>query len=345
MEQLSLARLAQAQRKAHVLEVDFPEDKYRRRSMEQPICESYPAMNRFSRSNIFHENPRNKSKDRDQFISILNNNKYYFPSNPDDEMMETDQFSQLKSTNNFGENPRDIPKDRGQNVPKKKRFSWSKSFFQNDKNMTTAPTSRCSRSKSLTSNTGKHNLLRSGNRSDSLPSAPSYASRTTNGPDVSTEQKLRKMAFARAEQGEWAESANLFVNVLKLQRERLGLRHPELASTKYHLANALHKVGRIDQAVHLLQEALDVFLMLQKNHKFILDVASIFFLLAVIEEETGNINKAIYYVRETQKVELQALGYTSKKTNVKMLQLQKADSFPKRLARKVTSNIAMSLAA
>merc|ERR1719203_75932 len=211
MEQPSLARLAQAQRKAHVLEVDFP-DNYRRRSMEQPICESYPAMDRFSRSNIFHENPRNKSKDRDQFISILNNNKYYFPTNPEDEMMETDQFSPPKSTNTFGESPRDIRNDRDQDVPKKKRFSWSKSFFQNDKNLITAPTSRCSRSKSLTSNTGNHKVIRSVNRSDSLPSTARFASRTTNGPDVSTEQKLRKMAFARAEQGEWAESANLFVN-------------------------------------------------------------------------------------------------------------------------------------
>jgi len=71
---------------------------------------------------------------------------------------------------------------------------------------------------------------------------------------------LTALAVASCDQGRYEEAEPLYQQALALSRELLGKRHPDVASSLFHLGALRYNQGRYPEALDLLLEAEAIFL-------------------------------------------------------------------------------------
>merc|ERR1712176_218170 len=146
----------------------------------------------------------------------------------------------------------------------------------------------------------------------------------THPPDVEARilNFMEENAAKKADQGEWMEAYCILEKIYSYKRKALGDHHSDVAKTLYRMGVVLMNLGNLDDAYSCFEDGVRILYPKRKTESNI-DLASLFHQLGAINYKNGKYQKAIYYTKLAQQVEIHVLGHTAKKTKSKLLSLQR----------------------
>jgi len=138
---------------------------------------------------------------------------------------------------------------------------------------------------------------------------------------VSKVFEMKGLGLEKAQEGLWDQALPIFEQVLNYQKASPNSSDTEIANTLYHVGVARTKIGRLSDALVVLEEGVEV-LFPKRFSESNDDLASLFFQIGIVYSEMGNLNDALHHIEMAKEQEVRIHGIPDESTRRKLLEIE-----------------------